>query len=704
MCRLQSLPSKGAMRTEYKFDINRAHLELSDWGLGQGPSADADADDADATALMSAGPEIEASPETEPAEPAQEPAAKQTVMVRGDPQPTPVLPERAASGEGKRQLMRTSTVRCLYCDKTFPAASYAMTCRDGFVCMPIQGKESCFDKMRCAIPTRSKTTGSQIKKAQLDSKYGAERLAKARRCIDGNCGVAGTAVMCRENCGRSIHMLQCAEMSGGHAALGALRCYHCRLAEMKAEPPVSMLIIENVTCQMIQDMSTGAEGTAANFEQFVRLQLEFVMAMCNGKKTGMALPCDSRASFHGFLLWLVISAERARSFDTIVRSAGTYMTRNNKADWTKDKGMKAIIKDLRTAHGIEAEPMTHGTRAMLKHILHAQLPRLENKKIRLRTTLLLVAEAVGGLRVGEATGEVHGLRAINTCVLKELATGKRSVELRLEHSKTGYSRYINMVECTERSKIECVKHLEELWADSGMQLVQYEDSGFLVTQPDYYVLRVSLLCWTPEKQQALELVLRSYSGQGRGRSPEVGALANNILSYVKRKTSAAKLGEKFKYVNVFGSTQSDPLLLRMQQSFYNQGFAKEAAAIVPGPLIRATAGSMYNHMPFEPGSTYTLLNAVMEKAYKALNDMGKSLSDAELDLQGLTAPKWGNHSWRRFCDKIARETMKETGATELDIDLYLGWNELIHHREMQLHYEGLQRGSRVRRSRLLMMV
>ena len=57
-------------------------------------------------------------------------------------------------------------------------------------------------------------------------------------------------------------------------------------------------------------------------------------------------------------------------------------------------------------------------------------------------------------------------------------------------------------------------------------------------------------------------------------------------------------------------------------------------------------------------------------------------------------------SWRRY----ARETMKETGATELDIDLYLGWNELIHHREMQLHYEGLQRGSRVRRARLLMMV
>merc|ERR1719272_2434830 len=76
--------------------------------------------------------------------------------------------------------------------------------------------------------------------------------------------------------------------------------------------------------------------------------------------------------------------------------------------------------------------MTHGTRAMLVHILYYQLPRLENIKIRLRTQFLLIAEAVGGLRVGEATGEVHGLRAINTCVLKKISTGKRSVELRVE--------------------------------------------------------------------------------------------------------------------------------------------------------------------------------------------------------------------------------------------------------------------------------
>ena len=39
---------------------------------------------------------------------------------------------------------------------------------------------------------------------------------------------------------------------------------------------------------------------------------------------------------------------------------------------------------------------------------------MSNVRIRVRTQFLLVAEAIGGLRVGEATGEVHGLRTTNT--------------------------------------------------------------------------------------------------------------------------------------------------------------------------------------------------------------------------------------------------------------------------------------------------
>ena len=691
--------TKGAFEDEYMFDAKQAIVELSAWRLGSEANDELDGVNAAAEALLRAGPEVDKMPDSE--SPAPESAPAPVVMVRGDAQPPAVLPERTVSGEGKRQLMRTSATRCLHCDRTFPAATYAMTCRDGFVCIPISGAASCFNQMQAGKAARSKTTGSLIKAAQLATRFSAEGMDKARLCVDGKCGISGKLTMCRENCGRSLHILECAELGSGFASLGSLRCYLCRLKEMKVEPPASATLVHNATCQMIQDMSTGAEGTAAGYEQFVRLQLDFVMVMCNGKKTGMALPCDSRASFHGFLMWLVISAERSRSFDTIVRAAGAYMTRNGKTDWTKESGIKAIIKDLRKAHGIEAEPMTHGTRAMLRHILYYQLEQMGNQMIRVRTQFLLMIEAIGGLRVGEATGEVHGLRAINTCTLVEISTGKKFVEVRVEHSKTGWPRYINTVDCTQRSKIRCAEHLENLWRVSGLHLAVFEDSGFRVTQPDYYVLRIDLLTWSKEKQDALELILSAYSA----RHKQVSELRCNILTYVKRKTKpGVKLGKAQKYVNVCGGVKADALLAQMRNAFLVRGFSEEAAAIVPGPLIRATAGSLSNHMPLEPGSTYSLLKVVMDKAYKELNDMSKSLSDEELDLQGLTAPKWGNHSWRRFCDKMAREAMKETGATEVDIDLYLGWNELIHHKEMQLHYEGLQRGSRVQRSRLLMMV
>ena len=40
--------------------------------------------------------------------------------------------------------------------------------------------------------------------------------------------------------------------------------------------------------------------------------------------------------------------------------------------------------------------------------------------------------------------------------------------------------------------------------------------------------------------------------------------------------------------------------------------------------------------------------------------------DAELDLQGFDKPLWGNHSFRRFADMVARQTMAQTGASEQD--------------------------------------
>ena len=59
-------------------------------------------------------------------------------------------------------------------------------------------------------------------------------------------------------------------------------------------------------------------------------------------------------------------------------------------------------------------------------------------------------------------------------------------------------------------------------------------------------------------------------------------------------------------------------------------------------------------------------------------------------------PLWGHHSFRRFADTVARETMALTGATEQDIDLYFGWMENFYNQKMQVHYQS--RFDRTRRT------
>ena len=114
---------------------------------------------------------------------------------------------------------------------------------------------------------------------------------------------------------------------------------------------------------------------------------------------------------------------------------------------------------------------------------------------------------------------------------------------------------------------------------------------------------------------------------------------------------------------------------------------------VPGPLLRATHGAgRLTHMPVVAGSTYEILGDIFEEAYRQANS---DSPDPELDLQGFDAPLWGHHSFRRFADTVARETMHLTGATEQDIDVIFGWMEAFYSQKMQLHYSS--RFTRTRR-------
>ena len=103
--------------------------------------------------------------------------------------------------------------------------------------------------------------------------------------------------------------------------------------------------------------------------------------------------------------------------------------------------------------------------------------------------------------------------------------------------------------------------------------------------------------------------------------------------------------------------------------------------------MRSTHGQKlgHSHMPLQPQSTYDTLHSMMDAAYTIANPEGDR--DPELDLQGLAEPQWGHHSFRRFADTCARQTMSVSGASEQDIDLTFGWMEAFYSAKMQVHYE-----------------
>ena len=53
----------------------------------------------------------------------------------------------------------------------------------------------------------------------------------------------------------------------------------------------------------------------------------------------LASPAENRESFKNFAKWMVITAERERSFTTTMRAAGGYFERAKKTNVTKDAEM-----------------------------------------------------------------------------------------------------------------------------------------------------------------------------------------------------------------------------------------------------------------------------------------------------------------------------------------------------------------------------
>jgi hypothetical protein len=127
----------------------------------------------------------------------------------------------------------------------------------------------------------------------------------------------------------------------------------------------------------------------------------------------------------------------------------------------------------------------------------------------------------------------------------------RTVEAFLEHSKTKHSRYVNAVGLSKGpAKVRLADFLQAYWRAAGMKVVSRLEAGYMVTGPDYSVLRVSLVALSVSQENDLERIEMLGRILRRSESVEARKWADYSVHSAKRRLTAESLDKK--YVNVAG--------------------------------------------------------------------------------------------------------------------------------------------------------
>ena len=314
-----------------------------------------------------------------------------------------------------------------------------------------------------------------------------------------------------------------------------------------------------------------------------------------------------------------------------------------------------------------------------------------SERTRVRTQLMMAIEVMFGLRVGEALsgGDFHGLLANHLTILRRLGPdgqpeGEEYVEALLEHSKTKFKRRITALGLSKGvARVRLADLLRDYWRAAGFRIVHRNSGGYRVEGPDYSVVRVSLVALSDRA-----------GGDAQRLSDLVSVLSRSSVAGARRWADYVRLrgGERLvasslekRYINVFGSYASDAEIDTLMYELSKAGFGGKTR-VVPGPLMRASHGDALGlaHMPLQPNSTYQVLHACLDEAYRLANEASP---DPELHLHGREEPKWTHHSIRRGSLTAARNDRPLTGATEQEIDIIYGWSEAMYSAKMQLHYD-----------------
>ena len=663
-------------------------------------------------------------------------SADEAVGLRTRPLPPAPKEKTRVAVESKfspSPVCRYAGQRCEGCDGLF---FYGEKIAVGF-CAMIHTRELC--REAAEVKHRGKLVGTQIseepsevviessvKNARLATLTDGERLDAARKCLRGKCSEHQECkVMCLRGCGRGVHLVSCLHTSKNYAAAGRLICLDCRLDEIletgsRQAAPASL--VQQVTLAMVAELTTGAVSTAAGRNQFVTLERRWATETqgVGGGASGVTLrmPRHNIESFAAFMWWLITDAELARSFGTIMRTAGAVMTMLELTDWTKTPRIKALMRDIEKRCGVESEPCTQTTRRIVDLMVSDTIPLVcsrgvhekLNEILTSRTLMLLVMEVLAGLRVGEATssGDLHGIEANNLSFVtpalgmawahepKSYSTAiddlGQTVEVVVNDSKTGPGRHAAFTAVTRGPCALKAGQIVRRWLKaSGIEMRKVTRGGYKVETPNYFVARFNFAGLSQEKINTV--LLSTTNGEYTGIAEQAPA----IKKYIKERHMSVTLPAEMRYVNVAGGVkytdgQFGMRLVEAKKWAGSLGMS-DRMHIVPGPLIRSTLGTRLTHMPLATKSTYTHLIAAMKEAHERSSKMDKP--DVEFDLQGLKVPKFGNHSLRRHSDKVAREALPKHKAsgdesvTKRVIDYFFGWLLKDMRKDMQLHYAGM---------------
>lgn len=645
-------------------------------------------------------------------------SAEETAALRKEPK-APAAAAVGGSGEQRqppvsedgRQPCKYAGLSCAGCGEPFDLGQEMIRGGRGMVHDDARCRELAERRLLDEAQERRAGGGAKSKaqsekrEAQLSHRFSAERVAVLRCCVEGRCRVDETQeqrTFCRKGCGRGVHVMQCLQMSKHRASLGSFVCGECRADEIAPHScsAVPRLIHEGDVSALLE-LATGAEGTASNHSDYTRLERLWVEEMCGGEDGAtpgsVVLPRHSEQSYIAFLHWLVRDADRKRSFSTIVRASTGVFAKLELTNWAGTKRVKAVIKELEQSHGVEAVPCTHATRRILTIVMEDTLPARCGGGLLTRSSVQVVLEVMGGVRVGEACGggDGHGALANHLTIARPMGAERgcedETCELWLADSKTGFSRYVNFVGKSRGIGMEAAKLIRSLWAESGVRVVESIEDGLLVERPDYSVVRVSILDMDETTFMKMLKVITGCT------AALIAKHAKASVFYAKLRRKAKGKGEEHKYVNVAGGTLDEANAAAETLRAAGMGRYLD---VVPGPLLRATRGHLLTHMPLVPESSYTHIMGAIEDAYEQSSLMAEP--DPELDLAGLEKPKWGHHTLRRTGDKVARDTQDVTGAEKGEIDDQFGWNQRERAKDSQLHYAG--RRDRSRRARITMML